>query len=218
MKSIYILILVLTILSCKSNTENTNTVANSDTISQDLITPLNSLKENNTDHDTIKSNAVNEQSLKKVSLPFDFQTYMELCYLEEKSECDKRFPFCEATELPTVTNLINSKINKNTPSRFYWMENGDLSFDTYIFKIRDENEDYFQKLFLINVKENKIVSSQEIARIIDGESPEDADVTEKTFIMDTDLTISIYNKVYQKKNKLSEKYKIAQDGKIVSLK
>ncbi|RRJ93980.1 hypothetical protein [Flavobacterium macacae] len=81
-------------------------------------------------------------------MPFDFQTYMKRCYLEEKTECDEGFPFYETTELPVVTSLINSKISKNTLGRFYWMENGDLSFETYIFKIRDEKEDYFSKVII----------------------------------------------------------------------
>ncbi|MCV9926929.1 hypothetical protein OIU83_04670 [Flavobacterium sp. LS1R49] len=67
---------------------------------------------------------------------------------------------------------------------------------------------------MITVKDNKIISNQLIGQDIDGEAPEDVDIVNKTFVINKDLTVSVFDKVYKKKNKLSIKYIINSDGTI----
>ena len=143
---------------------------------------------------------------------------MDLCYLEESAICKAEFPFYKADELSSITTLINSEINKNVPNKIYCIENGGLDFETYIFEVQDESEDYFQKFILINVKENKIIANQEIGRSINGDAPEDSDTTDKTFVINKDLTILVFDKIYKKKNKLTIKYRMSSDGLLVIIK
>lgn len=216
MKFIYITILSLAILACKSNTEEKNIAESTDTVtsvaqSTDTVVSEN----NNSGSEAVTETPENASTNKKVKLPFDFQKYMDKCYLEENHACKDQFPFYKATDLPVVTSAINGKINKNNPDRIYCIDNGGKGFDTFVFNIRDENEDYLQKFFIINVKNNKIISSQEIGQSIDGEAPEDADVTDRTFIINNDLTVSVFDKIFKSKNKLYKSYKINPDGLIV---
>lgn len=153
-------------------------------------------------------------SNKKVKLPFDFQKYMDLCYLEKNKMCDENFPFYKSDELSSITGLINSKLNKNIPDRIYCIENSGLDFEIYVFVIKDESEDYLLSYILMTVKDNKIISKQLIGQSIDGEAPENVNVIDKTFIINKDLSVSVFDKVYKKKNKLSIEYVINSDGTI----
>lgn len=219
MRFIHILLLLVTIISCKPNTDKRNNVENSDIVPNKVQKSKSiALEENNGGSDTLNSgDNKNSLSLNKVKLPFDFQKYQDLCYLKEDPVCDEEFPSYEAEELLLVTKLINNTINKNKPETIYCIENGGLGFEIYVFNIRAD-EDFFYKTYLINVKNNTIIASQEIGRSVDGDVPEDVDVTGKTFIIDSDLTITIFDKVYNKKNKLSKKYKITSDGVVVMIK
>jgi len=158
-----------------------------------------------------------DSSYKKVQLPFDFQKYMELCYLKENKICDDKFPFYKSDELSSITHLINNNINKNIPDRIYCIQNTGLDFETYIFQIKDESQDYLLTYILITVKDNKIIANQLIGQSIDGEAPEDVDVIDQTFVIDKDLTISVFDKIYKKKNKLSIKYVVNSDGKVQTI-
>lgn len=159
-----------------------------------------------------KSNLSN----KKVQLPFDFQKYMDLCYLEENSICDEKFPFLKNDELSSITHLINNKINKNNPDRIYPINNSGQNFQTYVVQIKDENTNYLLTFYLINVKDKKIIANQLIGQSIDGEAPENVTIINKTFIINKDLTVSVFDQIYKKKNKLSVKYKINSDGTVKS--
>lgn len=170
------------------------------------------VKENNTNNCILKNSSDNNISSKKIDLPFDYQKYLDLCYLNDDTICDKQFPYYKADELSSITSLINNKINKNIPNKIYCIQNAGVIFETYIFEIRDENEDYLQKFYLINIKNNEIIANQEIGQSIDGEAPEDFDENDKTFIVNKDLTISVFEKIYKKKSKLYKKYKISSNG------
>ncbi|KAF2082357.1 hypothetical protein [Flavobacterium sharifuzzamanii] len=95
----------------------------------------------------------------------------------------------------------------------------DLPFETYILNIRDEKEEYFLDHLIINVKDQELISKQLIAIEADEEIPENVNYTAKSFVVNKDLTISIFemrfSKIYKK---LNEGYKITSDGKIISSK
>ncbi|WP_409417016.1 hypothetical protein [Flavobacterium sp. PS2] len=153
-------------------------------------------------------------SQKKVKLPFDYEKYIDLCYVEESKVCDENFPFYKSDELSVVTQLINNKINKNTPERIYCIDNSGLDFETYVFIIRDEVQDYLSTTYLMNVRNNKIIANQLIGQYPDGEAPEDVYVSNQTYVINKDLSVSVFDKVYKKKNKLSAKYIVNSDGTI----
>lgn len=151
---------------------------------------------------------------KKIQLPFDYDKYIELCYMQDDANCDANFPSYKSDQLPLITKLINDKLNKNTPDRIYGIENSGLEFDTYVFMIKDEQEDYLSSVYVINVKRHKIIASQIISQSPDGEAPEDAIVPNQTFVINKDLSISVFDKVYKKENKLSGVYVVNPDGTI----
>lgn len=158
----------------------------------------------------------NDVLTKKVKLPFDYEKFMDLCYLEESTTCDEKFPSYKSNELPSITKIINQVINKNEPDRIYCIDNLGLDFDTYIFTIKDEMNDYILATYLINVKDNRIIANQLIGQNPDGEAPEDVDVSNQTFVINKDLSISVFDKIYKKKNELSMTYFIKPDGSIKS--
>ncbi|SMO47101.1 hypothetical protein [Flavobacterium nitrogenifigens] len=170
----------------------------------------------------ISNRNLSKTSAKKeslIALPFNYIKYMEECYLEENVECKVKYPRVEGNELKLISNLIYKKINKNTPNVLYRIDNGGLPFQTYIFSIRDEKEDYFLDHLIINVKDQELISKQLVGVESDGEMQEDASYIAKSFIINEDLTISIFeirfSKIYKK---LNEGYKITSDGKIISSK
>ncbi|URM36058.1 hypothetical protein [Flavobacterium anhuiense] len=162
-------------------------------------------------------NLLEQESL--LALPFDYYKYMEECYLEENAKCNEKYPRVKENELKSITNIIHSKINKNNPNVVYKIDNGGLPFQTYLVNIRDEKEDYFLDHLILNVKGKELISKQLIAIEADGEVPEDANYTAKSFVINKDLTISIFemrfSKIYKK---LNEGYKITPEGKIISSK
>ncbi|RYJ37527.1 hypothetical protein NU08_3519 [Flavobacterium anhuiense] len=169
----------------------------------------------------ISNRNLSKSSAKKESLlalPFDYMKYMEECYLEENIECDIKYPRVEGNELKSISNLVYKKINKNIPNAIYRIDNGGLPFQTYILNIRDEKEDYFLDHLVINVKNQELISKQLIGIEADGEIQEDASYIAKSFVINKDLTISIFeirfSKIYKK---LNENYRITTDGKILSL-
>ena len=115
--------------------------------------------------------------------------------------------------------MKNAKINKSNPNVVYKIDNGGLPFQTYLVNIRDEKEDYFLDHLILNVKDQELISKQLIAIEADGEVPEDANYTAKSFVINKDLTIGIFemrfSKIYKK---LNEGYKITPEGKIISSK
>lgn len=154
-----------------------------------------------------------------LALPFDYKKFMDECYLEENAKCNEKYPRVKGEELKTVTNLIRKKINKNNPGAVYRINNGGLPFQTYIFSIHDEKEDYFLNHLIINVKNEELISKQLIGIEPDGEVPEEGSYTAKSFVINKDLTISIFEIKFSKIfKKLNESYKITADGKIISLK
>ncbi|AOC96580.1 hypothetical protein BB050_03491 [Flavobacterium anhuiense] len=162
-------------------------------------------------------NLLEKESL--LALPFDYYKYIEECYLEENAKCNEKYPRVKGNELKSITNIIHSKINKNNPNVVYKIDNGGLPFQTYLVNIRDEKEDYFLDHLILNVKDQELISKQLIAIEADGEVPEDANYTAKSFVINKDLTIGIFemrfSKIYKK---LNEGYKITPEGKIISSK
>jgi hypothetical protein len=82
--------------------------------------------------------------------------------------------------------------------------------------IKDEVEDYISTTYLINIKDKKIIGKQLISQCPDGEAPEYVIVNNQTFIISKDLSVSVFDKIYKKKNKLSITYQVNPDGSIKS--
>ena len=159
-----------------------------------------------------KKSSTNNNSNNLVSLPFDYQKYINDCYLKNNADCDKRYPQIQGNELNLVTSLINNKINKNKPDSIYHINNGGLPFETYIIQIRDDKEDYFLNHLMINVKNNILISKQLIGIQLDGDAPEDLTYTAKTFILNKILNIDIFEMRFSKIYKKIESYKLNSDG------
>jgi len=132
---------------------------------------------------------------KKVQLPFDYEKYIDSCYLKENIICDEKFPSYNSNELLSITKLINQEINKNEPYSIYCIDNLGSDFDTYVFMIKDEVEDYISTTYLINIKDKKIIGKQLISQCPDGEAPEDVIVDNQTFIISKDLSVSVFDKI-----------------------
>lgn len=217
MKSLLILMVVLfsfVFTSCKNN--ESKKVIDYKENNKETILDTKSTKNESELTDIENDSLLNATDFvpKKIKVPFDYDKYIDLCYLKEDRTCGEKFPSYKSAELPLITKLINDKLNKNTPDRIYCIENSGLDFDTYIFMIRDEIEDYLSTTYLINVRDNKIIASQIISQSPDGEAPEDAIVPNQTFIVNKDVSVSVFDKIYKKKNKLSMTYIINPDGTI----
>ncbi|MFK7004866.1 MULTISPECIES: hypothetical protein [Flavobacterium] len=165
--------------------------------------------------------ALKKSSEKKslVVLPFDYQEYLDECYLEDNAKCNEKYPKIIGNELKSVTSLINKKINKNKPDVIYHLDNGGLPFETYVFQIRDENTDYLLNSMIISVGKGQLISEQLIGVQADGDIPENVNYINKSFILSKDLLITIFEMRFSKKyKKLNESYKINSDGKIMKIK
>ncbi len=166
---------------------------------------------------TFKKSSKNPSEKKLlVALPFDYQKYSEECYLDDNAKCNEKYPRIVGNELKLVTTLINKKINKNKPEIIYHLDNGGLPFVTYFFQIRDEKTDYFLNSMIINIKNGELIAKEQIGLQANGDIPESVDYMTKSFVLNKDLTINIFeirfSKIYKK---LDETYKINSDGNIV---
>lgn len=168
---------------------------------------------------TFKKISKNSSEKKKlVALPFDYQKYSNECYLEDNPKCNEKYPKVVGNELKMITNLINKKVNKNNPEVIYHIDNGGLPFETYIFQIHEENAEYFLNSIIVNIKNGELISKQQIGVQTDGDIPESVDYMTKSFVLNKDLIINIFeirsSKVYKK---LNESYEIKSDGRIIKL-
>jgi hypothetical protein len=166
---------------------------------------------------TFKKSSKNLSNKKSsIKLPFDYQKYLEECYLIDDSTCNAKYPFYSSKELRSLSKLINENINKNNPESIFCIDNGGLSFDTYIFNIRGNgNRDYQRQTILINIKNNTLIAQQIIGISPDADLPEEADGNIKSFILNSNLTIDIFEIKFGKiQKKIIEKYQIKPDGSI----
>ncbi|CAM3791680.1 hypothetical protein FLGE108171_15175 [Flavobacterium gelidilacus] len=163
-----------------------------------------------------KSSKVLSNKKLSIKLPFDYQKYLDECYLIDDSKCDDKYPFYSSKEMQSLSKLINEKISKNNPETIFCIDNDELPFETYIFNIRGNgNQDYLRQTILINIKNNTILGKQIIGISPDADIPDGADATIKSYILNSDLTINIFEIRFGKiQKKIIEKYQIKTDGTI----
>jgi hypothetical protein len=136
--------------------------------------------------------------LKKNSLPFDFDNYNKVT--------DKNvYKVYNPDELPQITKIINDQLNEY-PSRLFLIDNGGLTFDTYVFETDGDSVTQI----LVNIKDDKVLSKE----IVGYESD-----SKNTFVINKDLSITMYKVDSDKNSKsITKTLKIKQDGTIVKVK
>lgn len=148
---------------------------------------------------TKKKKKVSQNSiLKKNSLPFDFDNYNKVT--------DKNvYKVYNPDELPQITKIINDQLNEY-PSRLFLIDNGGLTFDTYVFETDGDSVTQI----LVNIKDDKVLSKE----IVGYESD-----SKNTFVINKDLSITMYKVDSDKNSKsITKTLKIKQDGTIVKVK
>lgn len=167
-----------------------------------------------------KSSKKNSKSKSTVKLPFNYQKYLDECYLIDNTECNEKYPFYSSKELESIANLINENINKNIPNTIFCIDNGGLPFETYVFNIRGiGDQDYLQQTMIINIKNNTLIAKQIIGVSSDGDAPESVDNIFKSYVLNVDLKIDVFEIRFGKVNKkVIESYQIKPDGSIVKVK
>jgi hypothetical protein len=148
---------------------------------------------------TKKKKKVSQNSiLKKNSLPFDFDNHNKVT---DKSV----YKVYNPDELPQITKIINDQLNEY-PSRILLIDNGGLSFETYIFETDGDSVTQI----IVNIKDDKVLSKE----IVGYESD-----SKNTFVINKDLSVTMY-KVDNDKNlkSITKTLKVKQDGSIMKVK
>lgn len=146
---------------------------------------------------TRKKEVSQVSTLKKNSLPFDFDNY-------NKVASKNIYSVYNPNDLPKVTKIINDQLNEY-PSRIFIIDNEGSSFETYVFETDGDSVTQI----LINIKDNKILSNE----IVGYESD-----SENTFVIKKDLSI-IMSKIDSNKNlkTITRVLQIKTDGSIVKV-
>jgi hypothetical protein len=141
----------------------------------------------------------NEKKYNLCELPFDFESYYNICNENEK-ECQNRYP---SYTYPENKNILESYGISDAPTSFFLIPqiNG---FQPIILAYTDSDvEGYYLKIS----NNNKVISSLQIAKF-DGETVND-------FTINKDFEIELYSRTdTNEKRILKKKYKIQKDGSI----
>jgi hypothetical protein len=141
---------------------------------------------------------------KSCGLPFDFEK-VKIC----SQNCNQIYPQYTSMELPNIAK-ITVELTQYEPDIIYLLNNGNLKFQTFI--VQYSGDAISQTL--INIKDGKLISSQNIGYEMDGE-----DESYQSFIIDTKLNIDIIDINYKTKlRKVLNSFKINSDGKIIKIK
>ncbi len=141
---------------------------------------------------------------KIINLPFDFEK-LKNC----TQNCSKIYPHYTSGELPKIAT-ISYELTQYEPEVIYLLNNGSQKFQTYI--IQYSGDAISQTL--INVKNNYIISSQDIGYELGAE-----DKSYQSFIIDEKLNIDIIDINYKTKfKKVINSFIINSEGKIIKIK
>ena len=133
---------------------------------------------------------------KNNNLPFDFDKYANT---NDKSV----YEVYSSEQLPEITKIVNNQINE-FPVKYFLINNGGLSFQTYI--LETDGDSITQ--ILINIKDNKIIANE----IIGYESD-----TKNTFTINKDLSINMYKVNDDNSKSITKTLQIKKDGSIIKI-
>jgi len=141
---------------------------------------------------------------KIVNLPLDFEN-LKKC----SQNCSQIYLKYTSTEMPNVAKIA-LEITQYEPEIIYLLNNGNLNFQTYI--VQYSGDAISQTL--LNIKNNKLVSSQEIGYELGAE-----DDSYQSFVINEKLDIDIIDIDYKTKlKKVLSTFKINSEGKIIKVK
>jgi hypothetical protein len=141
---------------------------------------------------------------KSVNLPLDFEN-LKNC----SQNCSQIYPKYISSELPNVAKIA-LEITQYEPEIIYLLNNGDLNFQSYV--VQYSGDAISQTL--INIKNNKLISSQEIGYELGAE-----DESYQSFVISQKLDIDIIDINYKTKlRKVLNTFKINSEGKIIKIK
>lgn len=141
---------------------------------------------------------------KVVKLPLDFEK-LKNC----NQNCNQKYPKYNSADLPNVAKIA-MEITQYEPEVIYMLDNGSLDFQTYI--VQYSGDAISQTL--INVKSEKLISSEDIGYELGGE-----DESFQSFEINEKLEINIIDINYKTKlRKVLNTFKINSEGKIIKIK
>lgn len=141
---------------------------------------------------------------KIVKLPLDFEK-LKNC----SQNCNQIYPKYTSADLPNVSKIA-MEITQYEPEVIYMLDNGTLDFQTYI--VQYSGDAISQTL--INVKNEKLISSEDIGYELGGE-----DESFQSFVINEKLEINIIDINYKTKlRKVLNTFKINSEGKIIKIK
>lgn len=155
----------------------------------------------------LTTNYVRKDTIKKdqlVFLPFDFEKYTAICLQQDSFDCQKKYPKLNDIDFRKVTFLLGDK-SEDIPTNIFQIH-PTFSGDTEIYLLDFEGDSSYQEIITVN--NQKIIS-----RISVGYSmPEEK--TYKSFSIESDMTIKVYEIDYESlKKSIKEKYIISPNGK-----
>lgn len=141
---------------------------------------------------------------KSVNLPLDFEK-LKNC----SQNCNQIYPRYTSKELPNVAKIA-FEVTQYEPEIIYLINNGNLNFQTYV--VQYSGDAISQTL--INIKNDKLISSQEIGYELGAE-----DESYQSFVIRDKLDIDIIDINYKTKvKKVVSSLKINSEGKIIKTK
>lgn len=140
-----------------------------------------------------------------VSLPFDYEEYEKTCIQQGTSDCQKRYPTLNKAKYDKIIKITG--ITEGSPESVFHVEST-LGNHINIYILNFEGDSGSQEMITVN--HNKIISRQSIGYAMPEEE------TYETFIINPDMTVTIFEVSFTdpSKKKEKEKYKIAADGHI----
>jgi len=140
-------------------------------------------------------------------LPFDLEEKDKLANLDKRKYLEV-YPQLNGEKLSQVKKIISENTEDN-PDEIYQINNKDLGFDSFVYCTYGDSDSQS----LINIKNNKILANEFLGYAM----PENK--TYRSFVINKDLTINIYDVDYNSKSKkILERYQIMSDGSIIKLK
>jgi len=120
-----------------------------------------------------------------------------------------KYPKYTSTELPNVAKIA-LEITQYEPEIIYLLNNGNSNFQTYV--VQYSGDAISQTL--INIKNNKLISSQDIGYELGAE-----DESYQSFVINEKLDVDIIDINYKTKlRKVLSTIKINSEGKIIKIK